>query len=84
MIILGESILTWLKSLHGDGPGTAVAPIPTSGAIQRSRACFVNAGHMHRVYDENLMPFIGQLPHYSGSLKHRGMLFLVANGLKNI
>jgi hypothetical protein len=67
MIILGESVLTLLNIPRGAGPGVAVAPILSSGAIQRSRVVFVNAGRTGMLRDPSLMPFIGQLPQYSGN-----------------
>jgi hypothetical protein len=44
MIILGKSVRTFEEYPDGAGLGTAAAEILISGAIQRSRAGFVNAG----------------------------------------
>lgn len=72
MIILGKKRPYLLNIARGAGPGIATAPILTSGAIQRSRAVFVNAGRLRKVYELTLMPLIGQLLQYSGSPNSRG------------
>ena len=68
MIILGKKRPYLMNIPRGEGPGIAVAPILSSGAIQRSRVVFVNAGWTGMLHDTGLMPFIGRLPQYSGSL----------------
>jgi len=67
MIILGKSVLTLLNIPRRGRTRDAVAPILTSGAIQRSQAGFVNAGRTRKICGPSLMPLIGQLPQYSGN-----------------